>query len=268
MSKRIILNLSQLNEVMSYDTKTLKKIQNKIYRTVSDFCGKMHHDDAWQNVGHLIDIIKSVEGVEDVHVGAGEYFNFLNPEKGAYRDYSTTVITQFGNLYGYIRCNAAGTVEDIFKYYDITISLYPDKKRDLEDSLNEDIDVAVDAKTNSQSEYLSALKSQGAQNDIMKAKAVSPDVNVSINGPKTTDKSPKLDIDVPNGSTPDQVMIQQPEISSAIANGASAKIHGDGFPNESKTYTKKQVECMRLNEMRKNGTVMTKKQLNDEFLMK
>ena len=135
-------------------------------------------------------------------------------------------------------------------------------------NIKEDIDVAVDAKTNSQSEYLSALKSSGTQNDIMKAKAVSPDVNASIAGPKTTDNSPKLDIDVPKGSTPDQVMIQQPEISGAIANGASVKIHGDGFPNESKTYTKKQVESMRLNEMRRNGTVMTKKQLNDEFLMK
>ena len=268
MSKRIILNLSQLNEVMSYDSKNLKKVQNKIYRTVADYCGKMHSDSAWQDVSVLIKMIKSVDFVDDVFIGSGEYFNYTSPENGAYRDYKTTVVTTFGNLYGYIRCNAAGTMDDIFKYYDMTISLYPDKKRDLEDSLNEDIDVAVDAKTNSQSEYLSALKSPGTQNDIMKAKAVSPDVNASINGPKTTDDSPKLDIDVPQGSTPDQVMIQQPEISGAIANGASVRIHGDGFPNESKTYTKKQVEQMRLYEMRKSGTVLSKKQLNDEFLLK
>ena len=270
MKKRIIITPSQLNEIMTadYDTKSLKKVQRKIYNAVSDYCGKMHSDDAWQDVKTLIGMIKDVDGVEDIHVGAGEYSNYLKPEDGACRDYETTVLTRFGKLYGYIRCHAAGTKDDIFKYYDMTISLYPDKKRDLEDSLNEDIDVAVDAKTNSQSEYLSALKSPGTQNDIMKAKAVSPDVNASINGPKTTDDSPKLDIDVPQGSTPDQVMIQQPEISGAIANGASVRIHGDGFPNESKTYTKKQVEQMRLYEMRKSGTVLSKKQLNDEFLLK
>lgn len=132
--KKIIITRSQLNEMMGFDIKNLKKVQNKIYRTVSDYCGKMHSDSAWQDVKTLIGMIESVDGVEDVIVGAGEYFNYTNPEKGAHRDYETTVITTFGKLYGYIRCHAAGTMDDIFKYYDMTISLYPDKKRDLGES--------------------------------------------------------------------------------------------------------------------------------------
>lgn len=261
--KKIIITRSQLNEI--YNTPQLKKIQRNIYKSVSNYCGKMHSDDAWQDVKTLIGMIQSVDGVNDIHVGAGEYTNFLNPEKGAYRDYQTTVETEFGNLYGYIRCHAAGTMDDIFKYYDITISLYPDKKRDME--ITEDIDIAVKANNNTTSDYLNALKNSNTRNDIMKARAVTPDVNAVVSGPKTDDNSPKIDVEVPAGSTPEDVMIKQPEIGNAITNkGAQAFVHGDGYPNESKRYTKKQVEQARLYEMRRTGTIMTKKELRENIL--
>ena len=261
--KKIIITRSQLNEI--YNTPQLKKIQRNIYKSVSDYCGKMHSDDAWQDVKTLIGMIQSVDGVNDIHVGAGEYTNFLNPEKGAYRDYQTTVETEFGNLYGYIRCHAAGTMDDIFKYYDMTISLYPDKKRDME--ITEDIDIAVKANNNTTSDYLNALKNSNTRNDIMKARAVTPDVNAVVSGPKTDDNSPKIDVEVPAGSTPEDVMIKQPEIGNAITNkGAQAFVHGDGYPNESKRYTKKQVEQARLYEMRRTGTIMTKKELRENIL--
>ena len=240
-------------------------LPRNIYKSVSDYCGKMHSDDAWQDVKTLIGMIQSVDGVNDIHVGAGEYTNFLNPEKGAYRDYQTTVETEFGNLYGYIRCHAAGTMDDIFKYYDMTISLYPDKKRDME--ITEDIDIAVKANNNTTSDYLNALKNSNTRNDIMKARAVTPDVNAVVSGPKTDDNSPKIDVEVPAGSTPEDVMIKQPEIGNAITNkGAQAFVHGDGYPNESKRYTKKQVEQARLYEMRRTGTIMTKKELRENIL--
>jgi hypothetical protein len=261
--KKIIITRSQLNEI--YNTPQLKKIQRNIYKSVSDYCGKMHSDDAWQDVKTLIGMIQSVDGVNDIHVGAGEYTNFLNPEKGAYRDYQTTVETEFGNLYGYIRCHAAGTMDDIFKYYDMTISLYPDKQRDME--ITEDIDIAVKANNNTTSDYLNALKNSNTRNDIMKARAVTPDVNAVVSGPKTDDNSPKIDVEVPAGSTPEDVMIKQPEIGNAITNkGAQAFVHGDGYPNESKRYTKKQVEQARLYEMRRTGTIMTKKELRENIL--
>ena len=108
----------------------LRKIQNRIYRAVSDFCGKIHRDDAWQNVGTLADIIRSVEGVRDLSLGAGVYNNYISksdPTSPAYRDYKITVITDFGNLSGYIRCHAAGSVEDEFDRYDMTVNIYPDR---------------------------------------------------------------------------------------------------------------------------------------------
>lgn len=261
--KKIIITRSQLNEI--YNIPQLKKIQRNIYKSVSDYCGKMHSDDAWQDVKTLIGMIQSVDGVNDIHVGAGEYTNFLNPEKGAYRDYQTTVKTEFGNLYGYIRCHAAGTMDDIFKYYDMTISLYPDKQRDME--ITEDIDIAVKANNNTTSDYLNALKNSNTRNDIMKAKAVTPDVNAVVSGPKTNDNSPKIDVEVPAGSTPEDVMTKQPEIGNAITNkGAQAFVHGDGYPNESKRYTKKQVEQARLYEIRRTGTIMSKKELRENIL--
>lgn len=108
----------------------LRKIQNKIYKAVSDFCGKIHRDNAWQNVGRLADIIRSVEGVRDLSLGAGVYNNYINksdPTSPAYRDYKITIITDFGNLSGYIRCHAAGSVEDEFDRYDMTVNIYPDR---------------------------------------------------------------------------------------------------------------------------------------------
>ena len=262
--KKIIITRSQLNEI--YNTPQLKKVQRNIYKSVSDYCGKMHSDDAWQDVKTLIGMIKSVDGVSDIHVGAGEYFNYTNPEKGAYRDYQTTVETEFGNLYGYIRCHAAGTMEDIFKYYDMTISLYPDKKKDMEESLTEDVDIAVKSNGQTGQDYLTAIKDPSTTSDIQKAKAITPDVNAVVSGPQTTDNSPKIDVEVPAGGNVSDVFSKQPEIGNAITNkGAQAFVHGDGF-GESKQYTKKQIEEARLAEMRRTGTIMTKKELTENIL--
>ena len=262
--KKIIITRTQLNEI--YNTPQLKKIQRNIYKSVSDYCGKMHKDDAWQDVKTLISMIQSVNGVSDIYVGSGQYFNYTNPEKGAYRDYQITVETEFGNLYGYIRCHAAGTMDDIFKYYDMTISLYPDKKKDTE-GITEDIDIAVKANNNTTSDYVTALKNPSTTNDIMKAKSITPDVNAVVSGPKTDDNSPKIDVEVPAGGSPEDVISKQPEIGNAITNkGAQAFVHGDGFPNESKSYTKKQVEKARLAEMRRTGTIITKKELRENIL--
>ena len=278
--KKIILTRNQLKEAfdkMNYNTPELKKIQKRIYKTVSNFCGKMHSDDAWQNVSTLIQMIKSVDGVVDVAVGSGEYFNYLNPEKGAYRDYQTTVETEFGKLYGYIRCNAAGTMEDIFKYYDITISLYPDKTRDMNESkiLKEDIPDskksivnfdgtnANDMGVNAQEKYNDALKTGLKQNSILLQ-------GKTINNNASDNNETIIGFDTNKGNIKDAVTNS---ILNAVNNGADINklnIQGNAGDilngtNESKIYTKKQVEEARLHEMKKNGKIMTKKQLSEEI---
>ena len=271
--KRIIITRSQLNEI--YSTPNLKKIQRNIYKSVSDYCGKMHSDDAWQDVKTLIDMIQSVDGVTDVHVGAGEYFNYTNPEKGAYRDYQTTVVTEFGNLYGYIRCHAAGTIDDIFKYYDITISLYPDKTKDISESkINEVMDsqktqVVFDGNNanelgiNAQEKYNDAIRSGLKPNSIqMNGKTINNNasdkdetiIGFDTNEPNIRDAvSNSVQNAVNNGADINKLNVQGN--TEDITNGVS----------ESKKYTKQQVERARLYEMRRNGKIMTKKELRETF---
>ena len=268
--KRIIITRSQLNEI--YSTPNLKKIQRNIYKFVSDYCGKMHSDDAWQDVRTLIDMIQSVDGVTDVHVGAGEYFNYTNPEKGAYRDYQTTVVTEFGNLYGYIRCHAAGTMDDIFKYYDITISLYPDKTKDISESkINEVMDsqktqVVFDGNNanelgiNAQEKYNDAIRSGLKSNAIqMNGKTVNnnaSDKDETVIGFNTNE---------PNIRDAVTKSVQNAVNNGADINKLNVQGNSEDVTNESKKYTKQQIERARLYEMRRNGKIMTKKELRESF---
>lgn len=273
--KKIIITRSQLNEMMGFDIKNLKKVQNKIYRTVSDYCGKMHSDSAWQDVKTLIEMIESVDGVEDVIVGAGEYFNYTNPEKGAHRDYETTVITTFGKLYGYIRCHAAGTMDDIFKYYDMTISLYPDKQRDLaENKVNEVMDSqktlvnfdgsnANELGANAQEKYNDALRT-GLKPNSITLQGKTKNNNASDNDETV------ISFNTDTANIKDAVTNS---VQNAVNNGADInKLNVQGNAedvlngtNEAKVYSKRNVELARLHEIKKNGKRMTKKQLNEEI---
>lgn len=140
-------------------------------------------------------------------------------------------------------------------------------KEMIDKNIQEDVDIAVKANNNSGSDYLNALKNPNTTKDIQQAKSITPDVNAVISGPKTDDNSPSIDCDVPAGSNVSDVINKNPEIGNAIGNkSARLVVHGDGFPNESKIYSKKNVEIARLSEMRKNGKIMTKKQLTESLL--
>lgn len=243
--KKIIISPKQLNEILceDYDTKALNKIQKKIYKSVSGFCGKMHSDTGWQDVKKLIGIIDSVDGVDEVYVGAGEYFNYTNPEKGAHRDYDLTVETPFGKLYGYIRCHAAGTTDDIFKYYDMTISLYPDKKRDMEERLGEMNEAELTYVNDMNPSTLINATNNAQENNVTAklAGGTGPKQFVTLPGLKTGSETVK-----PNAAAVD--IIKDPTKDNQT-NGV--------FESH---YSKRQVELGRILEMRKNGRIYSKRQ--------
>jgi hypothetical protein len=269
--KRIVVTTKQLNEIASFDrynAKELRKVQHNIYKSVSDFCGKMHKDDAWQDVKTLIDIISSVNGVEDVNVGAGVYSNYTNPEKGACRDYKTTVITSFGNLYGYIRCHAAGTMDDVFKYYDMTISLYPNKENDMNGGeVNEENNVNVSLNTNGNTipSVVSTID-QNMPKINQASKTGDPIIHISNpssqNG--TNDEQFTQHVEVGRGQTIQQAAQSQLN-PSATNNGGDIEISGPGI-QEGKSYTKRDIERARLAKIRAEGKVMTKKQLKESLM--
>jgi len=117
----------------------LRRVQKKIYNLVNRQFGGVYSDMGWNTVFDLIDAVRQFPEVDDVYVSNGVYYNYLTTAKkdvAPYRDYNWVVKTAYGYLNGYIRCCAAGTVEDPFLRYDIVISLYPAKEDDLH--INED----------------------------------------------------------------------------------------------------------------------------------
>ena len=246
--KKIIISPKQLNEILceDYDTKALNKIQKKIYKSVSGFCGKMHSDTGWQDVKKLIEIIDSVDGVDEVYVSAGEYFNYTNPEKGAHRDYDLTVETPFGKLYGYIRCHAAGTTDDIFKYYDMTISLYPDKKRDMEERLGE---------MNEAASLMYSAPASNVQSVAQTAMAKHPGQQITID---VTDNTPGTNGTIGFSDTTANTNPSQIKNFDKMTFNSNTGVTQTSL--EESRYSKRQVELGRMLEMRKNGKVYSKRQ--------
>lgn len=109
----------------------LERLRLLIYKAVNQYCGGIYSDNDWSHAKYLVGLIGEVPGVSNVIAGAGEYFNYLSgksdPNRPAHRDIPIRVETAYGDLEGYIRCHAAGTVEDEFSAYDMTISLYKAK---------------------------------------------------------------------------------------------------------------------------------------------
>ena len=92
-------------------------------------------------------------------------------------------------------------------------------------------------------------------NDINKAKQTSKDVNAVI---QSDDDKPIVDLNVAKGETVQSAIADNPDVQKAINNNAGLRVHGDGYPNESKAYTKSKIEEMRLGKMADKGVAIKK----------
>ena len=131
--------------------------------------------------------------------------------------------------------------------------------------LNEEdtINIAAQAKDNSLSSFSTAASDTNTMSDIQKAKNAG-DVSLVVNGPNSNDNQPQQVINVSNGDTVQNAIATQGN-DELIRNGGSLKINGDGF-GESVVFTKKMIEEVRLNKIKKEGRVLTKKELTESFL--
>lgn len=268
------------------NSRELRKIQNRIYKIIQPYTSKRCRDDAWENVMELYNVIRNVDGVVDTELRAGVYHNYINkarPNDPAYRDYKLKVKTDFGILSGYIRCHAAGTMDDEFSTYDMTISLYPDREATFEGKrlvisarqLNEIMDnqrtqVTFTGTNPNELGTNAQEKVNDAQRNGVKSDAI------SLNGRTPNNNAPD-NTETVIGIDPTKNNIKDAVASAAqnyVQNGGDLnKVVIDGNPtdatngaNESKSYTKRQVEEARLAEMRRTGTVMTKKELRESFV--
>lgn len=132
-------------------------------------------------------------------------------------------------------------------------------------ALNEEntINISTMAKDNNLNSFSTAAADTHTQSDIQKAKTAG-DVNLVINGPKTSDNMPRQEINVGAGDTVQNAIAKQGN-NELLQQGGSMQITGDGF-GESKIYSKKMVEEARLKNMYNESKIFTKKQINEEIL--
>ena len=129
--------------------------------------------------------------------------------------------------------------------------------------LNENmVNITAKAGGNSMSDFINTVGNVNTQRDINKAGRVR-DVNLTISGPESNDTQPIQTVNVAPGETA-QSAIQNQANDDLIRAGGKVELSGDGF-GESKVFSKKMVEEARLNSMKKNGKVMTKKELRESF---
>ena len=122
------------------------------------------------------------------------------------------------------------------------------------------VNIAAKAPNNSISDFTNTVSNVNTQTDINKASRVG-DVNLTISGPNSDDNQPIQTVNVAPGETPQNAIKNQAN-DDLIRAGGKVEISGDGF-GESKIFTKKMVEEARLDSMRKNGKILTKRELNN-----
>ena len=128
--------------------------------------------------------------------------------------------------------------------------------------LNE-VDLSVQAPQNTGAAYSSAINAADTRNQLRTLTQNSGEDSAAVvSGPNSKESSGVVNIEVPRGKNPSDIIAQDPGLGKAIEGGARARFTGTGFPmEESKKFTKKQLEEARLNNIRKNGRVTTKAKL-------
>lgn len=129
--------------------------------------------------------------------------------------------------------------------------------------IDEAANVAVQAPSNNSGAFIQAANSSDAKGDFQTAKdSGGEETGMEVYGPNQN--GVRLAVDVPQGSTIGNAL-QEPEISGQIQKGASVVMRGKGLQYETKKYTKKQLEEVRIANLKKKSKTYTKKALLEVF---
>ena len=142
-----LANTEDVEKFMGRRPKTIKARINQIYRIVKKYGidSRKYHDEAWQAIDDYYRAITSL-GCEVELKPCGHLNNADSMESdGGYCDYdpydhmprskqyAIKIMFNDGmNIEGYIKCMAAGTVEDPFASYDTCMVLWPKSNKVLE----------------------------------------------------------------------------------------------------------------------------------------
>lgn len=113
-----------LKKVITESSKS--SFKNRIYRIIekSKITTHIYHDDTWDAVKDLINLIRRIDGVIDVNYGTVNGGYKENSEGTKWKEYEVEIETVNGTISGNLKAHAAGSVEDPFDGYDITLVLW------------------------------------------------------------------------------------------------------------------------------------------------
>lgn len=106
-----------INEVASKRT-----AMNRIYKVTHDITSHLYHDENWHGVTLVVDAIESLGYECEVSVKDGGY---RENDGARWKEYCLTITTPEGfEIHGTLNCHAAGTVEDPFDRYDMSLVMW------------------------------------------------------------------------------------------------------------------------------------------------
>lgn len=110
-----------INEVSSKRT-----IINRIYKVTHDITGHLYHDENWHGVTLVVDAIESLGYDCEVTVKDGGYrSNPKDPFGLPWKEYLLRIETPEGfEVNGTLNCHSAGTTEDPFDRYDMSLVMW------------------------------------------------------------------------------------------------------------------------------------------------
>jgi len=123
----LICEAKQILKENGYKVKSLAKLKNEIYRAVEPYTKNM---TKWDNFSKIIDIQEAIRDVVGpdlmCDIDGGNSIR-LNKDGLEYREFDISIYNNKEDyemvLEGKLVCNSAGTVDEPWKIYDITILL-------------------------------------------------------------------------------------------------------------------------------------------------
>ena len=110
------------------------KLKNEIYRTTFEFTSKRYSDDYWKGVKDIEQAI--IQAMDNLGTDEYDFYIYTKQGTGGYRtsddgmnywkEYEIVIFTKEDmkeQLIGHLNCHSAGTFDDPFLYYDMSLSI-------------------------------------------------------------------------------------------------------------------------------------------------
>lgn len=136
--KQIKLTESEFKHIVSESVKSVineisksglkKKWINKIYKVITPLTSSIYRDEAWQNAKYVLNAIENVVNKNaemNVWCENGGYWKQIH-EFPNYKEYKFSIyFSEYDfEINGSLKCHSAGTLEDPFERYDITVTMW------------------------------------------------------------------------------------------------------------------------------------------------